>query len=61
MGDKIEARRAMQAAGLPVLPGSESAIESEAEGIETGARNRLPGDSQGICGRRWTRDAHRSY
>jgi len=32
MGDKIEARRAMLAAGLPVLPGSEGAIESEEEG-----------------------------
>ena len=32
MGDKIEARRAMKAAGLPVLPGSEGAIESEEEG-----------------------------
>jgi acetyl-CoA carboxylase biotin carboxylase subunit len=32
MGDKIEARRAMFSAGLPVLPGSEGAIESEEEG-----------------------------
>ena len=33
MGDKIEARRAMQEAGLPVLPGSRGAIESEEEGL----------------------------
>ena len=31
MGDKIEARRTMQAAGLPVVPGSEGAISSEEE------------------------------
>ena len=34
MGDKIEARRAMQAAGLPVLPGSEDAITSPEEGLK---------------------------
>src|SRR4029078_11610137 len=34
MGDKIEARRAMAEAGLPVLPGSPEAIESEAEGLK---------------------------
>lgn len=32
MGDKIEARRAMKEAGLPVVPGSEDAISSEEEG-----------------------------
>ncbi|HEX6046514.1 MAG TPA: acetyl-CoA carboxylase biotin carboxylase subunit [Pyrinomonadaceae bacterium] len=31
MGDKIEARRTMKAAGLPVVPGSEGAISSEEE------------------------------
>jgi len=34
MGEKIEARRAMQQAGLPILPGSEGALESEAEAIK---------------------------
>ena len=34
MGDKIEARRVMTEAGLPVLPGSPEAIESEAEGLK---------------------------
>src|SRR6476469_4463467 len=34
MGDKIEARRAMAEAGLPVLPGSPEAIQSEAEGLK---------------------------
>jgi len=32
MGDKIEARRVMQEAGLPVVPGSVGAITSEEEG-----------------------------
>ena len=34
MGDKIEARRAMKEAGLPVLPGSAEAISSEEEGLK---------------------------
>jgi acetyl-CoA carboxylase biotin carboxylase subunit len=34
MGDKIEARRAMKEAGLPVLPGSQGAITSEEEGLQ---------------------------
>src|SRR5580765_2857768 len=34
MGEKVAARNAMKAAGMPVLPGSESAIESEAEGLK---------------------------
>ena len=34
MGDKIEARRAMKEAGLPVLPGSSEAISSEEEGLK---------------------------
>jgi acetyl-CoA carboxylase biotin carboxylase subunit len=33
MGDKVEARRAMQAAGVPIIPGSPEALESEEEGI----------------------------
>lgn len=33
MGDKVEARRAMQAAGLPILPGSPDPITSETEAI----------------------------
>ena len=34
MGEKVAARNAMKAAGVPVLPGSESAIQSEEEGIK---------------------------
>src|SRR5918911_1575838 len=33
MGDKVEARRAMQEAGVPVLPGSPDALESEEEAL----------------------------
>jgi acetyl-CoA carboxylase, biotin carboxylase subunit len=33
MGDKVEARRAMKEAGLPILPGSTEALESEEEAI----------------------------
>jgi len=34
MGDKIEARRAMNKAGLPIVPGSKSGVSSEEEGIK---------------------------
>src|SRR3981081_236687 len=33
MGDKVEARRAMAEAGLPVLPGSPEPVTSEEEGL----------------------------
>ncbi|HKG47826.1 MAG TPA: acetyl-CoA carboxylase biotin carboxylase subunit [Pyrinomonadaceae bacterium] len=33
MGDKIEARRAMHEAGLPILPGSPDGVTSEEEGL----------------------------
>jgi acetyl-CoA carboxylase biotin carboxylase subunit len=33
MGDKIAAKRAVQAAGIPVVPGSEGALTSEAEAL----------------------------
>ncbi|HRJ89694.1 MAG: acetyl-CoA carboxylase biotin carboxylase subunit [Blastocatellia bacterium] len=34
MGDKVEARRTMQAAGVPILPGSPEPIESAEEAVE---------------------------
>jgi acetyl-CoA carboxylase biotin carboxylase subunit len=34
MGDKVEARRAMQDAGVPILPGSPDPLESEEEAIK---------------------------
>ena len=33
MGDKVEARRTMKAAGVPTTPGSEGVIESECDSI----------------------------
>jgi acetyl-CoA carboxylase biotin carboxylase subunit len=33
MGDKVEARRAMQAAGVPILPGSPEPLETEEEAL----------------------------
>jgi acetyl-CoA carboxylase biotin carboxylase subunit len=34
MGDKVEARRAMKAAGVPITPGSPEALDSEEEAIK---------------------------
>ena len=34
MGEKVEARRAMKAAGVPILPGSPEALDSEDEAIK---------------------------
>ena len=34
MGDKVEARRAMKEAGVPILPGSPEPLESEEEALE---------------------------
>jgi len=34
MGDKVQARRAMKEAGLPIMPGSEDPITSEDEGLK---------------------------
>jgi acetyl-CoA carboxylase biotin carboxylase subunit len=34
MGDKVEARRAMKAAGVPITPGSDEALTSEEEAIK---------------------------
>ena len=42
MGEKVAARNAMKEAGVPVLPGSESAIESEEEGSKLAAEIGYP-------------------
>lgn len=34
MGEKVQARRAMQAAGVPILPGSPEALQSESEALK---------------------------
>ena len=42
MGDKITARKTMMAAGVPVVPGTQAAITSEAEAIKTISEIGLP-------------------
>lgn len=42
MGDKIEARKAMIAAGVPVVPGTTEAIQSEEEALKTISQIGLP-------------------
>ncbi len=42
MGEKVAARNAMKEAGVPVLPGSESAIQSEEEAIKLAAEIGYP-------------------
>ena len=42
MGDKITARKTMMAAGVPVVPGTEAAITSEAEAVKTVKEIGLP-------------------
>lgn len=42
MGDKVEARRTMQAAGVPILPGSPDPIDSAEEAIELAKKIGFP-------------------
>lgn len=42
MGDKVEARRTMKAAGVPILPGSPEPIESPEEALELAKEIGLP-------------------
>jgi acetyl-CoA carboxylase biotin carboxylase subunit len=42
MGDKVEARRAMQEAGVPILPGSPDPLESEDEALKLAREIGLP-------------------
>ena len=44
---KTSARKRMQAAGVPVVPGSEGPIADEAEAARGGGAHRLPGHAQG--------------
>src|SRR5207237_8651603 len=43
MGDKVEARRAMQAAGVSILPGTPEAVQSEADAITWARETGFPG------------------
>ncbi len=42
MGDKIAAKRAAASAGLPCVPGTEDAVETEAQALEAGKRIGYP-------------------
>src|SRR6201995_4300331 len=42
MGDKITAKQAVKAAGIPVVPGSDGALQSEEEAIEAAGRIGFP-------------------
>ena len=55
MGDKVEAKRELAAAGLPLVPGTEAVGADEA--AERSRRDRLSGAVEGIRGRRWERNA----
>ena len=41
MGDKVEARRAMEKAGVPIIPGSPGVLESEEEALKAAEQIRL--------------------
>ena len=58
MGDKVSARAAMEKAGVPTLPGT-GVIETDAQAEEAVERIGLPGDHQGVGGRRRARHEDR--
>ena len=52
MGSKTRARQAMQAAGVPIIPGTTDPVGSAEEVVALGERARLPAPDQGGGGRR---------
>jgi acetyl-CoA carboxylase biotin carboxylase subunit len=50
MGDKVEARRAMKAAGIPVIPGSDGALASVDEAARVAARVGYPVMIKAVAG-----------
>ena len=60
MGSKIAARALMQSAGVPVVPGSTPADQTDDGVLEAARDDRLSGARQGLGGRRWKRHAARS-
>ena len=47
MGDKVTAKQAVAAAGIPTVPGSDGAVTDDADGDRGGPEDRLPGPDQG--------------
>ena len=61
MGDKVAAKRAMRAAGVPCVPGPDGALPDDPAAVRAHrARDRLPGDRQGRGRRRRARHARRA-
>ena len=62
MGDKVEAIRAMKAAGVPCVPGTGGPLGDDAgDQRQDRARDRLPGDRQGRRRRRRPRHARGAH
>ena len=59
MGSKTAALRVAKEAGAPVVPGSEGAVDSEAEARRSGRADSISGVAQGFGRRRRERDAQR--
>ena len=55
MGDKIAAKAAVSEAGIPVVPGSDGALEDPKEAAKNRCENRLPRPGEGCRWRWWTR------
>ena len=60
MGDKIEARRAMQRLGCRSFPAVRMGLLPKMKVSGTRSRDRISGHRQSFCRRRWTRHAHRA-
>ena len=61
MGDKVAAKRAMREAGVPCVPGPDSALPDDpARGARDGPGDRIPRDHQGRRRRRRARHARRA-
>ena len=56
MGDKIGSRVTMQAAGVPVVPGTDQGVASLEEAIRAAGLNRLSDHVKGECWRGWHRN-----
>ena len=61
MGDKVSAKNAMIASGVPCVPGSEGALPDDPAQIAKIAKNRLPGDHQSRRRRRRARHARGAH